>query len=122
MNGFVPMEKGEKMRLVDADAATRALDNVLAEELAPAEVVLINFAKSIVSGALTVDPFIHTSWKREIDEFGCYWSCSNCGNFSYHGKTRYCPHCGAKMDEDKIDRVKVSENEEDKGHAAGGRG
>ena len=110
------------MRLVDADAATRALDNVLAEELAPAEVVLINFAKSIFSGALTVDPFIHAFWKREIDEFGYYWSCSHCGEFSYHGKTHYCPHCGAKMDEDKIDRVKVLENEEDKGHAASGRG
>lgn len=101
MIGFVQMAKGERMRLVDADAATKALDNVLAEELTPAEVVLINFAKSIISGALTVDPFIHSSWRREEDEFGYYWACSHCGNFSYYGKARYCPHCGAKMDEVK---------------------
>lgn len=107
MIGIVQMEKGEKMRLVDADAATRALDNVLAEELAPEEVVLINFAKSIISGALTVDPFTHGHWVREEDDCGNYWSCSHCKQFSYSGKSRYCPNCGSKMDETVIERVKT---------------
>lgn len=92
------------MRLIDADAVTRALDNTLAEDNpkpAPAEVILINFAKSIISDVPTIDPFIHSSWRREENEFGYYWVCSHCGIFSYNGKSRYCPHCGAKMDEEK---------------------
>ena len=50
-------------------------------------------------------PVVHGHWK-----FGCggsyngilqvdLWDCSNCGE-SCGYKTKYCPYCGAKMDED----------------------
>ena len=68
----------------------------------------------------------HGHWIEEPieDEWGklpSIWHCSECDNLELN-YSPYCPNCGAKMDEDKIDRVKVLENEEDKGHAAGGRG
>lgn len=56
-----------------------------------------------------VAPVRHGRWK-ELDEEGCY-SCSVCGNpwiiidgTPQDNEMYFCPHCGAKMDEeDKTD-------------------
>lgn len=39
-------------------------------------------------------PVIHAHW----EDCSNGWMCSNCQRDSSHD-TRYCPHCGAKMDE-----------------------
>lgn len=64
-----------------------------------------------IDNAPTVDvaPVRHGRWK-ELDEEGCY-SCSVCGNpwiiidgTPQDNEMYFCPHCGAKMDEeDKTD-------------------
>lgn len=57
----------------------------------------------------------HGKWIKMSDADGVYWACSECGEdiprISHYNpqfdlfprlesieKTRYCPHCGAKMD------------------------
>lgn len=55
----------------------------------------------------TVDakPVVHAKWIREdVEGLGWHRICSNCRNnilFNYYGNdvfSKYCPHCGAKMD------------------------
>ncbi len=54
----------------------------------------------------TVDPvkIVHAHWKLAPEDtaYDNVWVCSNCGeDFIQHSKPkiRYCPNCGAKMDE-----------------------
>ena len=82
------------MRLIDADEAYKVLTDYYHHRTEIQHEAL----KEALLKVPTVDPFIHSSWKREEDEFGYYWACSHCGNFSYNGKSRYCPHCGAQME------------------------
>ena len=44
-----------------------------------------------------VEPMRHGKWSSGILDF----SCSACGVYQnmYTGKSKYCPNCGAKMDE-----------------------
>ena len=58
----------------------------------------------------------HGHWVKMSDAYGYYYACSECGEDLHRewrfdekfdifpklksiDKTRYCPHCGAKMDE-----------------------
>lgn len=46
-----------------------------------------------------VAPAVHGHWKYvEDDVYTCY-KCSACGSTLAGDKSRYCPGCGAKMDE-----------------------
>jgi rubrerythrin len=54
-----------------------------------------------------VEPVIHGHWIYECSlpsasEIGeaLLWKCSVCGYISFNISTKYCPNCGAKMDED----------------------
>lgn len=52
----------------------------------------------------TVDaePIRHGKWKLVVEQVGNgYEVCSCCGYHHFGGDDKYCPHCGAKMDEDK---------------------
>lgn len=45
----------------------------------------------------------HGKWTEEYDKdapifFQRRWVCSACHNWNTHGESRYCPHCGAKME------------------------
>ena len=49
----------------------------------------------------------HGSWQERIvdddehDKYGLFrrrFYCSACGDWNTHGASKYCPHCGAKMD------------------------
>lgn len=83
------------MRLVDANELEKYFSPTLhGREVYNAEEILMT-----IQTMPTVDPLIHASWIMEEDEFGYYWVCSHCGKFSYSGKSHYCAHCGAKMDE-----------------------
>lgn len=67
---------------------------------------ILDFVKRIVKSIKAVDavPVVHGHW-----EYGCggyysgifqvdLWDCSNCGESSGY-KSKYCPSCGACMDE-----------------------
>lgn len=49
-----------------------------------------------------VVPVVHGEWLLRHEGYGHYWECSSCHKNPciYVTKdTRYCPNCGAKMDE-----------------------
>lgn len=75
------------MRLIDAD------------ELAP-------LVKRLIEMAPTVEPVKHGRWIIDT-KFGAdvmsgeqMVICSVCGRGIFWGKQNYCPHCGARMDEE----------------------
>lgn len=52
--------------------------------------------------AADVVPVVHGEWLLRHEGYGHYWECSSCHKNPciYVTKdTRYCPNCGAKMDE-----------------------
>ena len=52
--------------------------------------------------SLDVAPIVHGEWLLRHEGYGHYWECSSCHKNPciYVTKdTRYCPNCGAKMDE-----------------------
>ena len=114
--------KGDKMRLIDADALIEhikkymsvfarydwreicdKIDNaptikaISAEE--HAEIVgklCAKFAEEIKD----FEPIRHGHWEKGIDMFGNYYKCSVCDSTEDIGwGFDYCPNCGAKMDE-----------------------
>ena len=54
--------------------------------------------------AADVAPVVHGHWIRQDESFTRF-KCSNpeCGAENYGGFENYCPHCGAKMDEEVND-------------------
>ena len=50
-----------------------------------------------------VAPAVHGKWlDNERNGYGWAFLCSNCGwvdGFPFNDRYKYCPHCGAKMDE-----------------------
>ena len=42
-----------------------------------------------------VDPVKHGHWTRDKDGYFC----SVCGLYFQYSDSKYCPHCGARMDE-----------------------
>ena len=50
-----------------------------------------------------VAPVIHAHWALYLDENNCTYgnyACTNCHTIQGLMKYRYCPYCGAKMDEE----------------------
>ena len=70
----------------------------------------INLCKNLIDN--DAEPVVHAHWKT--DEEDIYWGnylkkkrCSNCNGRAFCDKetqkfilSKYCPHCGAKMDEE----------------------
>jgi len=55
--------------------------------------------------AADVQEVKHAIWFRDPKKHNC-WCCSHCGKFAMSDchlwlLTNYCPHCGAKMEEEK---------------------
>lgn len=48
-------------------------------------------------------PEVHGQWKKDIDNKRKWdrvrYYCSSCGDWQTYGEPKYCPNCGAKMDE-----------------------
>lgn len=63
-----------------------------------------NEAADMVDDMPTVDSERSTgTWEERIDRDGdlLTWRrfyCSACGGWTSYGKTKFCPHCGAKME------------------------
>lgn len=54
---------------------------------------------------IEAEPIMHAHWIRESEDtaYENVWTCSNCGEeLIQHRKPKYrfCPNCGAKMDEE----------------------
>lgn len=100
------------MRLIDADALTidllkKAMDDAFLTGNAEMHRLLIQ----VIAHYPTVDavPVRHGKWIRlgQKHDGGYLWiRCSVCGNEDIDSPvcmTKYCPHCGARMDADETD-------------------
>lgn len=101
------------MRLIDADALKKEMLETYEYEYPTASGAFDEFAirivPNIISNAPTVDaePVRHGHWVRIKYVEGDWMRCSACeeniwttGEFAGLGSLeRFCPHCGAKMDE-----------------------
>lgn len=111
------------MRLIDADELlnkTAELEAVALEQVAKSEPLADMHPsewhrwtgilqertafKFDLMDAPTIDaePIRRGHWEHGEDVFGMYCQCSECGN-QYYGsyEFKYCPNCGAKMDEEE---------------------
>ena len=81
-------------RLIDADA-------LIYDEIN--EGVLAVFEYDI-DNAPTVDavPARHGKWITKSTGGEYFDCCSECGHIEWDGPSKYCPKCGARMDEDEI--------------------
>lgn len=90
------------MRLIDADALRIAIDKLEAESDMPEMWHKgIAFAVNRIVHAPTVDPIKHGHWIVNDNHHTCRCSC--CENVELIDwaleQAKYCPLCGAKMDE-----------------------
>lgn len=49
---------------------------------------------------------VHASWELVEEDFERIYICTACKNYEAWGdweRTPYCPNCGAKMDEEKVE-------------------
>lgn len=125
--------KGEKMRLIDADALEKKLHEFALDEWNQRAATSWSNAflecEDIVYNAPTIgavpledyksmeqtvnkltkaiadaEPVKHGHW--ELSPFDGNWTCNKCGSKPYHSNMKnmnYCPNCGAKMDKRRKD-------------------
>ena len=85
------------------EAVYEKIDNAPAEDVTP--VVHANWVKKkhLIPLAWDSDPFIWENYDEEThSEWKEYWHCSECDYEADRGmkpKFKYCPECGAKMEE-----------------------
>lgn len=56
--------------------------------------------------AADVAPVVHGTWQLRHEGMGHYWECSVCHTnpcIYVTNETRFCPNCGARMDEEAED-------------------
>lgn len=103
------------MRLIDAEALRESFYKKFDKEelqytqpFIHASLILL---EKFIDHAPTIEakPVVHAHWKKENDLF---FVCSNCGttcpynfesDFITHWECKYCPICGAQMDEKESD-------------------
>lgn len=103
------------MRLTDADLLKEQMESVCMGIMAGTEPY--NAPLKTIDDAPTVDakPVVRGKWIKMSDADGVYWACSECGEdiprvahynpqfdlfprLESIDRTRFCPHCGAKME------------------------
>ena len=87
------------MRLIDADLVIDTVNEFKGKNRKTD--LGIKLVEEIVSNAPTVDAERHGHWEAydmSIKDVPVE-ACSICGKWSYGYRERYCPKCGAKMDE-----------------------
>ena len=101
------------MRLIDAEALKTKIQKIKAEALehgfAPESVcgdILLNFLDNAPN--IEAKPVVHAHWEKQnyIDMYYTEVHCSSCGKrvLAEHQKEyKYCPFCGAQMDEKESD-------------------
>lgn len=106
---FAVEQKGEPMRLIDADESLKRINDILPRrtesDYQKGIAVGMAMAKVAIHEQTTVDaePVRHGRWEDKPHKMmGECPRCSVCGSFDPI-KYRYCPNCGAKMDGGKSD-------------------
>ena len=96
------------MKVIYADALKQALqahyetveqDFSVSDSFRAGVIVGLEVAAFEIDDAKPIDskPEVHAYWWWEdLDE---YWVCSHCNNGESSEKRKYCPDCGARMDE-----------------------
>ena len=93
-------EKGEPMRLIDADESLKHIFPRRTEsDYQKGIAVGMTMAKVAINEQPTIDaePVRHGKWIKHKDYPGLAYLCSECGRFTTE-RSHYCPDCGAKMD------------------------
>lgn len=86
------------MRLIDAEALMKEAN----EEGAYGYVDVTQIANT---PTIEAKPVVHAHWIEQIIDGGQELMCSNCGEYAlmndefYSEFSKYCPYCGAQMDE-----------------------
>ena len=91
------------MRLIDAEA----LENELVKTMRYVPKNAVLDVACMVNRAPTIEakPVVHAHWIEQIIDGGQELMCSNCGEYAlmndefYSEFSKYCPYCGAQMDE-----------------------
>lgn len=92
------------MRLIDADSIQEELAALILYSAGTPEGECIDYAHNLIDAQPVIDaePVKHARW---IDPVHGVYKCSNCrslldfeGVNAGRGDANYCPHCGAKMD------------------------
>lgn len=93
MNGSVQTEKGEQMRLIDADALMQNAEYKGKHDILTAHDVV---------AAPTVDavPVVYGRWILRDDDVRCKVCNTKClrDDIGINILSNYCPYCGARMD------------------------
>ena len=102
----VHTERGERMRLIDADLLKGQMESVCMGIMAGTD--SYGAPLKTIDNAPTVDPVKHGHW-TDNGHIGKRRWCSECGGIAFEQyddyglaevtESDYCPHCGAKMDE-----------------------
>ena len=112
------------MRLIDAEALEEKIENLITRFKALGRKQVAedyNFALTVLSTAPTIEAklVVHAHWiEKWTEESGHELICSNCGEYAlmngefYSDFSKYCPYCGATMDES------ISCGHEDDNHIA----
>lgn len=88
-------------RYIDVEGLNLYDDLFLSEDTINKSGVYVRYraVENLIKNAPTADvaPVIHAKWIEKNYLIKSYFECSNC-LFTTLKDTRYCPHCGAKMD------------------------
>ena len=97
---------------IEREQAIQKVKNVIATEWFRGNYAAVEPLQRVVDvqlGRMTaadVAPVVHGHWIRQDESFTRY-KCSNpeCSAENFSGFENYCPHCGAKMDEEEHNNV-----------------
>lgn len=96
------------MRLIDADALFPDANDQMGKPVLAHDKwgTSLSQLRAYISKQLTVDPVKHGHWTNAGVNNECFWlmQCSVCrglaSQVAEHFVYEFCPHCGAKMDEE----------------------
>lgn len=90
---------------IEREALIKTIENDCLELVYYTKEDAIQCVKAIP--AADVAPVVHAYWLLRHVGYGHYWECSNCHTnpcIYVTENTKYCLHCGAKMDADPKER------------------
>ena len=95
---------GQKMRLIDADALKAVFEEKSSEAVCGVELCKAIISRIDEAPTVDAEPVRHGEWEMKPDPFGFFHDipvCSECGcTTKMREKTKHCPNCGARMDEE----------------------
>lgn len=91
------------MRLIDADTLKDAIKETGAARFYGQEIMTVTQVLACIQEAPAAEAGTKGTWESMMTVLGeKWWHCSNCGcNIKDGSCRRYCPHCGAKMEDER---------------------